>query len=145
MTPSAGDVWTPWYPARNRIGIPIEWMRRRILVDSIDNYAKVGLPVDEFLARPLLRRGIVLVRGRDLQNGGKARKLYVEATPDFYLPSQRLGVVALDGTLLGWAGRAYRQSKLECERLAEKAVYWRDKLLSTDLRVGIFRSEPWTD
>lgn len=142
MIPATGEIWLPSYPTKNKIGIPLEWLTRECLVERVDDFSKTALSIDAFIARPEIRRGAVLVHCRDLHIH-KFRQLYVEATPDYYLPRLRIGMVAADGTLLGWAGRPYRQGKSDIQLLLEKAIYWRDRMASTDLRPGIFRAEPW--
>lgn len=143
MIPVPGEIWVPSYPVHNRIGVPLEWIKRHILVEAVEDFSKTALCIDAFIARPALRRGAMLIRGRDVRLQSQRRQLYLEATPDFYLPRLRIGIVAADGTLLGWAGRPYRQETSDLQQLLEKAIYWRDRMASTELRPGIFRAEPW--
>lgn len=140
ILPEIGTVWKPWYPAHNRIDVPIEWVQRRILVEEITDFSKCGLPVDEFLRRPLLRRGAILISGRDLDLK-RRRSLYLEATRDFDLPLQRLGVISEAGTLLGWIGRPYEPTYYDCEAISEQAETWLQKFAGTEIRLGVFRSD----
>ena len=135
--PKVGKVWTPLYPVRNFLHIPLEYLERRILVEQVLDFSRSGLSIDEFLERPLLRRGSILVIGKDLDLGQR-RKLYFDATPEHDLPLLKLGVVNSDAALLGWLGRPYEPTCFDREELAAEVRHWQERFAGTELRLGVF-------
>lgn len=81
-----------WYPARNLIGVPVENVRRRVLVESVRRLDCEPLDASEFLQRPFLRRGRVLVSGIDLDLQ-VSRRFYLDACRGMKLPRFRLGIM----------------------------------------------------
>lgn len=85
--PSTGFEF--WYPAHNRIDLPIEWVPHRLQVHSIQTQHIVD--VDEFFRQPMLRYGCTLITGTD--QFSEIRTIYLEAVSDRELPRLRLVLI----------------------------------------------------
>lgn len=141
--PKVGEDFSHWYPACNKLGIPLEWVRRTTFVEAIRNYADQAITPEQFLERPLLRRGAMLIYGRD-KLLGEPRKFYLEATPDFYLPTLKIGLFNPDETLVDWIGTAYKPNRKDRTRMydeVKKRMEWLARQPQLGLTLGIFRGE----
>lgn len=142
-SPVVGEVFSHWYPACNKMGIPLEWVRRDTLVRKIIDYSELCITPEMFLKRPLLRRGSILIYGTDVLLN-KPRKFYLEATPDYYLPKMRFGLFGPDDSLVDWIGREYDPTRKDRQKMAEdvqRFQEWIDANPGIDLKLGIYRGE----
>lgn len=79
-----------WYPANNRVGIPIELVPGVLLVDEVKEQRLI--PLAEFLANPMTRYGYTLVSGIDPANNER-RTIYLEAAAGRRLPRMRFVLI----------------------------------------------------
>lgn len=135
--PKVGRIWSPLYPVHNSLNVPLEWIKRRILVEQVLDFSRSGLSAEQFLSRPMLRRGSLLVIGTDVDLNVR-RKFYVEATPDNDLPLLRIGAVNDQSTLIGWLGREYEPTILDREEMARQLEHWQFRFAGTEVRLGVF-------
>jgi hypothetical protein len=63
------------YPSHNRLGVPLEYVRRRVEIIEERNVASEPISLQSFLQRPFLRRGATLLTAIE---DGKRRKFYRE-------------------------------------------------------------------
>jgi hypothetical protein len=141
--PIVGEVFSHWYPSCNKMGIPLEWVRRETLVTEIRDYSAKAITPEFFLERPLLRRGSTLIYGTDVLLN-EPRKFYLEATPDYYLPTLRLGLFSPDETLVDWIGKEYQATRKDRAKMFEdvkKRMAWLAKRPKLNLQLGIYRGE----
>jgi hypothetical protein len=61
------------YPVNNFLNVPLEYVGREIEVESFRNIGEEPISLESFLARPMLRRGEVLVFANE---SGCSRKYY---------------------------------------------------------------------
>lgn len=122
--PIVGSVFEFWYPACNRVGIPLEWVKEQMLVTEIARVNYVN--VDEFLKNPFLRRGPTVIRGIDLSLESKREIMLEAAVLDWIAPHQpKLQLALIDPSephdSLEPIGKKYAQKIRECRRLVEMA------------------------
>lgn len=94
-TVAVGSVVRFEYPTHNRLDLPDEWLDRRVLVCGIENRWREPLDVNDFLRRPMLRRGATLIVGLDCDLPAKddqGRRFYFEAIRGEQLPGFQLGL-----------------------------------------------------
>lgn len=81
------------YPAVNRYGFDLEYVRRKVRVEKVQDLRQSPLRPADFLVDPFKRRGLFLITGEDVDLGA-GRQYYVEAMrrrgP---LPFLRLGLI----------------------------------------------------
>lgn len=141
--PKIGDEWNAWYPTHNKIGVPLEWVCRRILVTDVCDFSRQPLPVDEFLNRPLLRRGSILICGKDLMLG-KYREFYWDATKGGELPAFRLGLYSPGESLIDWFSDDFEATRYDRQEMYDEVKRfsrWQAEHPHIDLKLGIYRSE----
>lgn len=131
-----GQVSEVWYPARNRFGLPIELVPRNVLVCGYADYSNRFLSVEQFLKRPMVRRGPLLMFVDDLDLL-EPRRLYVHATPDYDLPLLKIAALDDDEQVIDWIGREYEPTFLDrCEMMATIRD-WQDENQGCGLHLGI--------
>lgn len=140
--PIVGEVFTHWYPACNKMGIPLEWVKRETLVSNIVDFSGGCITAADYLNRPLLRRGSILIYGRDVKIE-LPRKFYLEATPDYYLPTLRLGLFNPDDSLVDWIGREYDPTRKDRTKMFEDVQRYQEWIDRNALamKLGIYRGE----
>jgi hypothetical protein len=74
-----GQRVTLEYPVCNRVGVPLEFLKRKIEIESVRSIADEPLSLQSFLMRPFLRRGVHLIEGRE---NGERRRFYKECCKD---------------------------------------------------------------
>jgi hypothetical protein len=79
------------YPVHNRYDVPLEYTRREVEFTGWCDLAANPLDASDFLWRPHLRRGSVMLIGRDVHLNVE-RYFYLEAIQGMHLPSWRLGL-----------------------------------------------------
>lgn len=141
-SPKVGEEFSHWYPACNKMGIPLEWVRRQTLVTEIRDYSTACIEPELFLARPLLRRGAILIYGTDVLLN-KPRKFYLEATPDYYLPTLRLGLFSPDDSLVDWIGREYDPTRSDRAKMFDDVKRYQEWIQANEMnmKLGIYRGE----
>lgn len=91
--PEIGEVIEFLYPAQNKFGVPLEYRRRIVEIREIHDFREFANPLtlEDFLRRPLIRRGKLLLIGQDLELG-QQRRFYLEAMrrPDEMPPAMPL-------------------------------------------------------
>ena len=80
-----------YYPVHNRHDLPLEYTARRVEFTGWCDLKENPLDASDFLWRPFLRRGSLLLIGNDLETGTE-RYFYLEAIRGMILPSWRLGL-----------------------------------------------------
>jgi hypothetical protein len=135
--PQLGEEWKPWYPARNRIGLPIEFVPRRIRVRAVHDFSGQFLPADEFLKRPMVRRGSILVFGDDLDLGGPVRKFYLHATSEYDLPLLRIACLDDSERIVDWLGRDYEPTFFDRSEMLAEIGRWNEEEAGCGLHLGI--------
>lgn len=138
-----GQEFSCWYPSHNKIGVPLEWVRRHILVTDVRDFSPDRLAPADFLERPLLRRGSLLIYGTDLDLG-QPRKLYLDACRGHDLPTFRLGLYFPDDTLIDWIGREYeptRRDRVAMYEEVQRFGRWLQANPKSEMRLGIYRGE----
>lgn len=141
--PVVGEVFSDWYPVCNKMGIPLEWVRRSIQVTEVRDYSLAPIDPLQFLERPLLRRGSTLIYGIDLFVD-EPRKFYLEATPNYYLPTLRMGLFAPGDTLVDWIGKEYQPTRKGRSKMfddVKKRLEWLARRPQLNLKLGIYRGE----
>lgn len=142
ILPKRGEIWTPWYPSRNRIGLPIEYVPRRILVTGTSDFSNTPLHADYFLQRPMVRRGSILVYGRDLDLAdGVIRKFYLEATSEYDLPLLKIACCDEFGQVVDWIGREYEPTVYDRAEMMATIGEWNRDNAGCGLELGIFYGE----
>lgn len=80
------------YPACNRLGLPLEFIRRAIVVEETIDLLYEPLSLEEFLQDPLHRYGRSLVTGIDADSGEQASFYHEAMYRRRPLPALRLGL-----------------------------------------------------
>lgn len=81
-----------WYPANNRIDVPVEWVPDRLHVHNVQEQRIIE--IGEFMSQPMARYGCTLLSGVDSLS--QPRTIYLEALSDRDLPRLRLVLVDSD-------------------------------------------------
>jgi len=138
--PKVGEIWTPWYPSHNRLGMPIEFVPRRFFVCGILDFSKRFLSIAHFMKRPMVRRGplLAVVDDEDLL---ESRLIYLHATPDNDLPLLKIACLDSDDNVIDWLGRPYEPTFFDrCEMMATIAA-WQKQNARCGLHLGIAYGE----
>jgi hypothetical protein len=82
------------YPSHNRLDLPLEYVERSIAIVAVRDFRQEPLDVSDFLSRPMIRRGSILLFADDLGLGYRGRRrFWLEAIRGVApLPHYRLGV-----------------------------------------------------
>lgn len=80
------------YPVCNRLGLPLEFIRRQIVVEETRDRITEPLTLEEFLQDPLHRYGRSLVTGIDSDSGQPASFYFEAMFRRRPLPALRLGL-----------------------------------------------------
>lgn len=139
------------YPSHNILGLPLEYVRRRVRVESTQDVAAEPLEAAAFFRRPLVRRGSLLLFAHDLDLD-LPRKFWVEAMQqvdqpgDAELPSYRLGLYDPEESdeLVDWVGRIFRPTVRDRLVMRDAIVRCEEMLREkqeTDLRLAAFPVE----
>lgn len=73
------------YPKRNRIGIEPTWTERRLTIIERIDLRKCPLSIDDYLRRPMVRRGRWLLKCWD-HNTQKFRQFYENSFREYWFP-----------------------------------------------------------
>lgn len=73
-----GKILELEYPSCNRVGVPLEYVPRKIEVVDVRSIVTNPLELWSFLERPFARRSATLIYGRDVEVPGDIRKFYWE-------------------------------------------------------------------
>lgn len=101
------------YPVHNRLGVPLEYLERRIEVKSVRSIADEPLSLESFLLRPFLRRGVTLIEATE---EGIRRRFYWECRKEGTEAGLQFVLVDEDEEWHEPVGRVYDPEK--SERLA---------------------------
>lgn len=139
------------YPVCNNFGVPLEFLPRRICVESVE-HLNAPLKAADFIKRPYCRRGEVLVTGIDVNldslNYGKIERFYPEAmrggSGEF--ASFRLGLFNPEepGEMVDELGRVFGPTLFERQLMHRAVLYFQNLVLAKggiELELGAWRAE----
>lgn len=130
---SPGEIAEFEYPANNILGCPLEYVRRRVRVESVRDCSTAPVPADWLLKFPLTRRGSIIMFAHDLDLDDR-RAFYLEAIRGgrrpHDLPSVRLGLYDCDSPddMVDWLG-VYRPTVRDRLLMRDAIEVFQEKLL----------------
>lgn len=129
------------YPSHNRLDLPIEYVRRRVLVTEYVDIVQQPIDIESFLYRPLVRRGSLLIVGIDQHVKGE-RRFWFQAMRDAGRPpSLRVGLYDPSDPICTaeWIGREFGPTVKDRLLMREALLQFRETIPQCDgLRLGLF-------